>query len=54
MFTVLKYENADTQYWTPGRTPTELENPLELNNATAVWKEMTAGLVASTQETISQ
>jgi FtsP/CotA-like multicopper oxidase with cupredoxin domain len=54
MFTVLKYENADTQYWTPGKTPTELENPLELNNATAVWKEMTAGLVASTQETISQ
>jgi len=54
MFTVLKYENADTQYWKPGRTPTELENPLELNNATAVWKEMTAGLVASTRQTISQ
>src|SRR5215469_14819116 len=53
MFTVLKYENADTQYWKPGRTPTELENPLELNNATAVWKEMTAGLVASTRQTIS-
>jgi FtsP/CotA-like multicopper oxidase with cupredoxin domain len=54
MFTVLKYENADTQYWKPGRTPTELENPLELNNATAVWKEMTAGLVASTQPTVCQ
>jgi len=47
MFTVLKYENADTQYRRPEATSSELENPLELNNATAVWKEMTAGLLAS-------
>jgi len=46
MFTVLKYENADTKYWRPDGTPSELENPLELNNATAFWKEMTVGLIA--------
>jgi FtsP/CotA-like multicopper oxidase with cupredoxin domain len=44
MFTVLKYENADTKYWKPEKTSSELENPLELNNATAFWKEMTVGL----------
>jgi FtsP/CotA-like multicopper oxidase with cupredoxin domain len=47
MFTVLKYENADTKFWKPDNTPTELENPLELNNATAFWREMTAELFAS-------
>jgi len=47
MFTVLKYENADTKFWKPEKTSSELENPLELNNATAFWKEMTAGLIAS-------
>jgi hypothetical protein len=54
MFTVLKYENADTQHWKPERTPSELENPLEMNNATAVWKEMTAELFASGEATIPQ
>jgi FtsP/CotA-like multicopper oxidase with cupredoxin domain len=47
MFTVLKYENADTKFWKPDKTPSELENPLQLNNATAFWKEMTAGLLTS-------
>jgi FtsP/CotA-like multicopper oxidase with cupredoxin domain len=47
MFTVLKYQNADTKFWKPDKTPSELENPLQLNNATAFWKEMTAGLFAS-------
>jgi len=54
MFTVLKYENADTKYWKPDNTPSELENPLELNNASAFWKEMTAGLFASGDWLISQ
>src|SRR6266496_2974905 len=49
MFTVLKYENADTKFWKPDSAPTELENPLELNNATAFWKEMTVGLFADGQ-----
>jgi FtsP/CotA-like multicopper oxidase with cupredoxin domain len=53
MFTVLKYENVDTKYWKPDRTPSELENPLELNNATAFWKEMTAGLLVSGEPVIS-
>lgn len=53
MFTVLKYENVDTKYWKPERTPSELENPLELNNATAFWKEMTAGLLVSGEPVIS-
>lgn len=47
MFTVLKYENADTRYWNPEKTESELKNSLELNNATAFWREMTAGLVPS-------
>jgi len=47
MFTVLKYENADTKYWKPEKTESELKNPLELNNASVFWKEMTAGLSAS-------
>jgi FtsP/CotA-like multicopper oxidase with cupredoxin domain len=49
MFTVLKYENADAKYWKPERTPSELENPLEFDNATAFWREVTAGLFASAQ-----
>jgi FtsP/CotA-like multicopper oxidase with cupredoxin domain len=53
MFTVLKYESADTKYWKPDKTPSELENPLELNNATAFWREMTAGLFASGRPAIS-
>jgi FtsP/CotA-like multicopper oxidase with cupredoxin domain len=53
MFTVLKYENADTKYWKPERTPSELENSLEFNNATAFWKEMTAGLLVSGEPVIS-
>jgi hypothetical protein len=47
MFTVLKYENSDTNYWTPEKAETELQNPLELDNATAFWREMTAGLFES-------
>jgi hypothetical protein len=47
MFTVVKYENADTKFLKPERTESELENPLELNNATAFWEAMTAGLLAS-------
>jgi FtsP/CotA-like multicopper oxidase with cupredoxin domain len=47
MFTVLKYENADTKYWKPEKTSSELENPLELNSATAFWEEMTTGLLVS-------
>ena len=54
MFTVLKYENADTKYWRPDGTPSELENPLELNNATAFWKEMTVGLFAPSEPAISR
>jgi FtsP/CotA-like multicopper oxidase with cupredoxin domain len=49
MFTVLKYENADTQYWKPHKAPSELEHPLEFNNATAYWKAMTSGLLASSE-----
>ena len=54
MFTVLKYDNADTKFWKPDNTPTELENPLELNNATAFWREMTAGLFAQGEPAISR
>jgi FtsP/CotA-like multicopper oxidase with cupredoxin domain len=54
MFTVLKYENADTKYWKPDGTASELENPLELNNATAFWKEMTVGLIAPSEPAISR
>ena len=49
MFTVLKYENADTRFWKPDDTSSELENPLELNNANAVWTEMTTGLLTSSE-----
>ena len=49
MFTVLKYENADTKFWKPDSAPTELENPLELNNATEFWREMTTELFADGQ-----
>jgi predicted DNA-binding antitoxin AbrB/MazE fold protein len=50
MFTVLKYENADTQYWKPEKTSTELENPLEMNNSTAVWKEWREDLLPHLRE----
>jgi FtsP/CotA-like multicopper oxidase with cupredoxin domain len=53
MFTVLKYENADATYWKPEKTESELENPLEFNNATAFWEEMTAGLLVSGEPVIS-
>jgi len=49
MFTVLKYENADAKFWKPEKTETELQNPLELNNAAAFWREMTTGLFTSGQ-----
>jgi FtsP/CotA-like multicopper oxidase with cupredoxin domain len=54
MFTVLKYENADTKFWKPEKTDTELENPLELNNAAAFWNEMTMGLFTSSESVISR
>ena len=47
MFTVVKYENADTKFWRHERTLSELENPLEFNHATAFWEAMTVGLLAS-------
>jgi FtsP/CotA-like multicopper oxidase with cupredoxin domain len=53
MFTVLKYENADTRFWKPDKASSELENPLELNNARAFWREMTAELFASGEPVIS-
>ncbi|MGB9474516.1 MAG: multicopper oxidase family protein [Candidatus Udaeobacter sp.] len=49
MFTVIKYENADTRFWKPEKTSSELENPLELDNATAVWRAMTTGLLTSNE-----
>jgi FtsP/CotA-like multicopper oxidase with cupredoxin domain len=54
MFTVLKYENADTKFWKPEKTDTELEHPLELNNATAFWNEITTGLFTSSESVISR
>ena len=54
MFTVVKYENTDTKFWKPERTESELENPLEFNNATAFWKEMTVGLIAPSEPAISR
>lgn len=47
MFTVLKYENADSKSRRPDKTESELKNPLELNNATAFWKEITSELFHS-------
>jgi len=47
MFTVVKYENADTKFWKPEKAARELENPLKVNNATSFWEAMTAGLLAS-------
>jgi FtsP/CotA-like multicopper oxidase with cupredoxin domain len=54
MFTVLKYENADTKFWNPQKTETELQNPLELNSAAAFWREMTMGLFTSGKAVISR
>jgi FtsP/CotA-like multicopper oxidase with cupredoxin domain len=45
MFTVLKYESADTKYWQPDRTKGELENPLNFGRAN--WSELTEGLFAA-------
>lgn len=53
MFTVVKYESADTKYWKPDKTSSELEHPLELNNATAFWKEMTSELFHSSELVVS-
>ncbi len=47
VFTVLKYENADTRLWRPDKTSSELGNTLGPNNATAFWKEATTGLLVS-------
>jgi FtsP/CotA-like multicopper oxidase with cupredoxin domain len=33
MFTVLKYDGADEEFWQPDKTKAELENPLELGGA---------------------
>jgi FtsP/CotA-like multicopper oxidase with cupredoxin domain len=33
MFTVLKYDGADQEFWQPDKTKAELENPLELGSA---------------------
>jgi FtsP/CotA-like multicopper oxidase with cupredoxin domain len=54
MFTILKYENADTKFWNPEKTESELQNPLGLNNATAFWREMTTGLFASGEPVMSR
>ena len=54
MFTVLKYENVDTKFWKPEKTETELQNPLELNNAAAFWDEMTTRLFTSSKAVISR
>ncbi len=53
MFTVLKYEGADAKYWKPDKTESELQNPLELSNATTFWKEMTDELLVSGGPAIS-
>ncbi len=45
MFTVLKYDGADTKFWQPEKTETELKHPLELGQA--IWRDMTDGLFAS-------
>jgi FtsP/CotA-like multicopper oxidase with cupredoxin domain len=52
MFTVLKYDGANTEQWQPDKTKTELENPLELGSADAIWREMTDGLLASSKPTL--
>jgi hypothetical protein len=50
MFTVLKYEGAPEKFWQPDKTKLELENPLELGSADALWKEMTNGLLTSVSD----
>jgi FtsP/CotA-like multicopper oxidase with cupredoxin domain len=47
MFTVLKYEGANEEFWQPDKTKTELENPLELGRAGTIWRGMTDGLFAT-------
>jgi FtsP/CotA-like multicopper oxidase with cupredoxin domain len=53
MFTVVKYESADTKYWKPDKTSSELEHPLELNDASAFWREMTSELFLSRELAVS-
>ena len=50
MFTVLKYEGAPGKFWQPDKTKLELENPLELGRAGALWKEMTDGLLTGVSD----
>jgi hypothetical protein len=50
MFTVLKYEGAPEKFWQPDKTKLELENPLELGSADALWKEMTNGLLTGVSD----
>jgi FtsP/CotA-like multicopper oxidase with cupredoxin domain len=47
MFTVLKYEGANKEFWQPDKTKVELENPLELGSAGTIWRQMTDGLFAT-------
>jgi FtsP/CotA-like multicopper oxidase with cupredoxin domain len=54
MFTVLKYENADTKFWKPEKAASELENPLKVNNATSFWEAMTTGLLTSSEPKTSR
>lgn len=49
MFTVLKYEIADTKFWKPEKAASELENPIKVNNATSFWEAMTTGLLTSSE-----
>jgi FtsP/CotA-like multicopper oxidase with cupredoxin domain len=54
MFTVLKYENADTKFWKPEKAASELQNPLKVNNATSFWEAMTTGLLTSSEPKTSR
>jgi FtsP/CotA-like multicopper oxidase with cupredoxin domain len=54
MFTVLKYENADTKFWKPEKAASELQNPLKVNNATSFWEAMTTGLLTSSESKTSR
>lgn len=54
MFTVLKYEGADTKFWQPEKTRTELEHPLKLSDADKLWLETTGGLAASSPPATSR
>ncbi len=45
MFTVLKYDGADTKFWQPSKTISELEHPLDLGQL--LWQDATDGLFAA-------